>query len=59
MIPDCRETSELLSRQQDDSLGWIELLRLRSHLLICKACGNLKSHLDFLRTAMKRYRDSD
>jgi len=59
MIPDCKETSELLSRQQDESLGWIEYLRLRSHLLICKACGNLKIHLDFLRAAMKQYRDSD
>lgn len=58
MIPDCKETSELLSRQQDRPLGWMEYLRLRSHLLICKACANLKTHLDFLRTAVKHYRDS-
>lgn len=57
MIPDCRETSELLSRRQDQPLGWLERLRLRSHLLICKACGNLDSQLDFLRKAIKDYRD--
>lgn len=57
MIPDCKETSLLLSRRQDQRLDWIERLRLRSHLLICKACGRLDSQLDFLRKAVKDYRD--
>ncbi|MGE0556676.1 MAG: zf-HC2 domain-containing protein [Burkholderiales bacterium] len=57
MIPDCKETSLLLSRRQDQPLDWIERIRLRSHLLICKACGNLSGQLDFLRKAVKDYRD--
>lgn len=57
MIPDCKEASVLLSLRQDRPLGAVERIRLYAHLLICRACANFRSQLDFLRTAVKHYRD--
>lgn len=58
MIPDCKEVSALLSQEQDRPLRWGERVRLRMHLLMCRGCGNFKSQLDFLRTAVRNYRDN-
>jgi len=29
------------------------------HLLVCKGCTNFRAQLDFLRKAMRHYRDAD
>ncbi len=57
MIPSCKDVSELLSQGQDRPLNWVERLRLRLHLLLCEGCRNFSSQLDFLRAAVRRYRD--
>lgn len=57
MIPSCKDVSALLSQGQDRPLSWGEHLRLRMHLLLCEGCRNFSSQLDFLRTAVRRYRD--
>jgi Putative zinc-finger len=59
MIPSCRTASELLSQGQDRPLTLPEQLRLRTHLLICKRCRRFSRHLDFLRMAIRRYRDRE
>ena len=57
MIPSCKDVSELLSQGQDRPLSWGERIRLRLHLLLCDGCRNFSSQLEFLRTALRRYRD--
>ena len=57
MIPSCKDVSELLSQGQDRPLNWVERVRLRVHLLLCDSCRNFRNQLEFLRTAVRRYRD--
>lgn len=59
MIPNCKHTSELLSQAQDRSLSLPEKIRLELHLLICDRCRNFNRQLEFMRTALRRYRDRD
>ena len=57
MIPSCKDVAELLSQGQDRPLNWVEHVRLRVHLLLCDSCRNFRNQLEFLRTAVRRYRD--
>ena len=59
MIPSCKQASLLLSQSQDRPLGLVERLRLRAHLAICERCRRVSTQFDFLRLAVRRYRDSD
>jgi hypothetical protein len=59
MIPNCKETSQLLSQAQDRPLGFIERLRMRLHLAICDHCRRVSKQFDFLRAAVRRYRDGE
>lgn len=59
MIPDCKQTSQLLSQAQDRPLGFTERLRMRLHLAICNRCRRVSTQFDFLRAALRRYRDGD
>jgi hypothetical protein len=59
MIPNCKETSQLLSQAQDRPLGFIERLRMRLHLAICDRCRRVSKQFDFLRAAVRRYRDGE
>jgi hypothetical protein len=59
MIPSCKQSSMLLSQSQDRPLGLVERLRLRAHLAICVRCRRVSTQFDFLRTALRRYRDGD
>ncbi len=47
----------LLSQAQDQPLRLTDRLRLRAHLLICERCRLVSRQLDFLRVALRRYRD--
>ena len=55
----CKETSMLLSQAQERRLGLRERIGLQLHLLLCDGCTNFRKHLDFIRTAVRRYRDKD
>ncbi len=59
MIPNCKETSQLLSQAQDRPLGYIERMRMRLHLAICDRCRRVSKQFDFLRAAVRRYRDGE
>jgi hypothetical protein len=59
MIPDCKQTSQLLSQAQDRPLGFIERLRMRLHLAICDRCRRVSKQFDFLRAAVRHYRDGE
>lgn len=49
MIPDCKQTSQLLSQAQDRPLGFVE----RLHLAICDRCRRIGKQFDFLRAALR------
>jgi hypothetical protein len=55
----CKEVSMLLSQAQERPLGYVERLGVMLHLLACKGCTNFRAQLEFLRKAMRRYRDAD
>jgi hypothetical protein len=57
MIPSCKQTSMLLSQAQDRPLNFADRLRLRAHLAICKRCQLVGRQLEFLRVALRCYRD--
>lgn len=59
MIPSCKQSSMLLSQAQDQPLRLTDRLRLHAHLLICERCRLVSRQLDFLRIALRRYRDGD
>ncbi|MBX3650469.1 MAG: zf-HC2 domain-containing protein [Burkholderiales bacterium] len=55
----CKKASELMSQGQDRALGTLAKLQLRLHLLICERCRRVTRQLEFLRAAIRRYRDGD
>lgn len=54
----CKEVTHLLSEGQDRKLTVGERVRLAMHLMICEGCSNFRKHMDFLRTACRRYIDT-
>ena len=55
----CKEVSKLLSQAQDESPGFRTRLSLRLHLMLCDGCTNFKNQLEFIRVALRTYRDRD
>ena len=53
----CKDASALLSQAQERPLGPYERLKLRLHLSVCDGCSNFLRQLDFMRAALRRYRD--
>ena len=47
----CKETSELLSRAQDERLTFTERMGVRIHLLMCRLCRRYEKQLRFIRKA--------
>jgi len=52
----CKEASQLVSRQLDEPLPLARRLELRLHLLFCDACRRFERQTALLREAMRRYR---
>ncbi len=59
MIPSCKKASLLLSQGQDRKLGPLERLGLTTHMAICERCRRVGRQLEFLRLAVRRFRDRD
>ncbi|MEP7183759.1 MAG: zf-HC2 domain-containing protein [Betaproteobacteria bacterium] len=53
----CRDVTRLLSQGEDRSLSWGERIRLRVHLLVCRACSRFEHQMRVLRLAMRQYRE--
>lgn len=49
----------LLSQAQERPLGRAERWSVRLHLFVCEGCRNFRVQLEFLRAAVRRYRDGD
>lgn len=55
MIDSCRKVTRLCSDALERELTLQERVTMRTHLMVCVACRNFRSHLAFLRQAMRRY----
>jgi hypothetical protein len=53
----CREASRLISQRQDRPLDFWERVKLRCHLALCDVCTRFAAQVDFMREALRRYRD--
>lgn len=51
----CKDASRLVSEGFDRRLSLAELLRLRTHLAMCRGCSNYRRQMLFLRRALRRY----
>lgn len=49
----CKDFSEMMSRSLDRGLGPVELVRLRTHLLLCPPCARLQQQMRFLHQAAR------
>lgn len=55
----CKEVSMLLSQAQDASPGLRATLNMKLHLMLCDGCTNFQKQLEFIRVALRQYRDRD
>ena len=55
MMRSCRKVTRLCSDALERELTLNERVTMRTHLMMCVACRNFRSHLAFLRQAMRRY----
>jgi hypothetical protein len=52
-LPDCKETSRLISDSLDRELPLRQRIQIKLHLLICIWCERYQRQLAFLRDAMR------
>lgn len=53
----CREVTELCSRELEQPLSLRERLGLGTHLLMCSGCSNFRRQMAALRAAAQAYAD--
>lgn len=51
----CEDVSRIISRSQDEQLPWSDRLRVKTHLLMCKACQRMVRQMECLRDVARRY----
>ncbi|MFP3874175.1 MAG: zf-HC2 domain-containing protein [Thiohalophilus sp.] len=51
----CKDTTRLLSQQQDESLSFRKRMALRFHLMMCSGCHNYHKQIDFIHKACQRF----
>ena len=53
----CKEVAALVVAREDRNLRFGEVLHLRTHMLICKACPNFEQQILTMRNAMRQWRN--
>ena len=52
----CKETSHLLSQEQEKPMSWWQRVKVNWHLGVCSMCRAFDKQLRFIHEAMQRYR---
>jgi len=52
----CKDASRLISRNIDNPLPFRSVLRLRLHLMWCKACQRFEQQTEALHAILQKYR---
>ena len=55
-ILSCKDATRYASRAQETRLSAYERWKLRMHLRVCANCTRFEQQLDFMREALRRYR---
>jgi hypothetical protein len=53
----CKEVAALVVAREDRHLNVTEVLALRTHMLICKACPGFENQILTMRNAMRQWRN--
>ncbi|MET3130175.1 hypothetical protein AAKU55_000428 [Oxalobacteraceae bacterium GrIS 1.11] len=53
--PTCREVHRLVSEGMDRDLSLVERIRMRLHLMVCRACTRFNGQMSLLRRAMHSF----
>lgn len=56
LMINCRQSSELISRQLDEELALKAKIQLGAHLFICKACPIVLKNFKNVKQQMKNWR---
>jgi predicted anti-sigma-YlaC factor YlaD len=51
----CEAASELSSRELDESLGVLDRVALRGHLLVCGSCRRFRAQIRLIRRAIRHH----
>ena len=54
----CKQSTELMSQEQDRPLDFSERLGLRFHVAMCIGCLNFRKQMAFLHETCARYPDA-
>jgi predicted anti-sigma-YlaC factor YlaD len=55
----CKDVCYVVSESLDGKLPWRERLRVKTHLLMCKACQHMVRQMELLRMAAHCYESSE
>ena len=55
LLPNCKETHQLVSQSLDRRLSLAERTKMKLHLSICESCNNFNGQMLLLRKAMRDY----
>lgn len=51
----CKDTTRLVSQQQEQPLSLRKRMALRFHLMVCSGCRNYNRQIDFIHKACRRF----
>ena len=54
IMPNCRETTHLVSRSLDEKLPLIDRIGMRIHLILCSVCLHYEKQLNWLERTLSR-----
>jgi hypothetical protein len=49
----CKQATQMMSRELDRPLRWNERLALRLHVMMCNGCSNFRKQMAFIRKACR------
>lgn len=52
----CKQVTRIVSQAQERPLSFMERLKLRLHLMMCKGCRNYNKQMSFIRKTCCRLR---
>ena len=59
LLPNCKQTHELVSQGLDRRLSLAERTKVKLHLSICESCTNFSGQMALLRKVMHNYPDKN
>lgn len=58
-MDNCKQITALVSSGMDRELTFVERVRVRFHLVMCRGCTNFAKQMQVLRRAARRFAERD